>query len=210
VVRFVYAVNAWQRTQATIVWGLLLSSLSLCLSVSTSPASPAATRSTNDVAMVIPAGDFARTIGPGSLADPSGKNHSTQEIKGKVVVAIFSVPSMSQGEVQEKWAKLLVDQADTKVPDAVSLILIEDMSQAGMFKGAARTSMKKDFTDDSRPFLILDETGAVFKKFGVPRNHTEILIYDKTGSLRDVEIDLKDTKTTDKRIRAICGQLQAE
>ena len=39
------------------------------------------------------------------------------------------------------------------------------MSQAGMFKGMALDSMKKQFTPTSRPFLVLDQDGSFLKRF---------------------------------------------
>jgi hypothetical protein len=47
------------------------------------------------------------------------------------------------------------------------------------------------------------------KKFGVPRDQTVILIYDKKGKLRDVETNLKDQDGTVQRIKAIAKQLLA-
>jgi len=162
------------------------------------------------VEMNLPPGDYARSIGTRSISDPSGATHTKEEIKGKVVVAIFSAPNMSQGGRQEKWADLLANQPDTKVSDAVALFLVEDMSQAGMFKGMALDSMKKQFTPKSRPFLVLDQHGSVLKKFGVPRNKTVILIYDKKSNLRDVETDLDQQDLTIQRVKAITKRLLAE
>ena len=158
----------------------------------------------------IPSGYSKQRIGTIKLADPSGAFHSRSEIAGKVVVIIFSIPSMSQGDRQETWAGLLADNPKTKVSDAVGLVLIEDMSQAGMFKGIARDRMKKEFKPDSRPFLILDETGISRKRWGVPENKTQIMIYDKQGLLRDIETNLDLQDATLHRIQAITHQLLAE
>jgi len=163
-----------------------------------------------NVQMTIPQGYFARNIGKSSLTDPSGATHTRQDVAGKVVVAIFSDPTMSQGGAQEKWSDLLATQSDTKLPNEVALVLVEDMSEAGMFKGIALGDMKKQFAPHQRPFLILDQTGDVFKKFGVPRNTTCILTYDKKGKLRDVEVDLNDQATVIGRIKAITKELLAD
>ncbi len=165
------------------------------------------TRATG-VQMNIPPGSYAKTIGKTALADPSGTTHTRQDVAGKVVVAIFSAPNMTQGGQQEKWSDLLSTQPASKLPDKVALVLVEDMTQAGMFKGMALDSMKKQFTPHSRPFLILDQNGDVFKKFGVSKNKTEILIYDKTGKLRDVETNLADQSTTLQRIKSITADLE--
>ena len=58
--------------------------------------------------------------------------------------------------------------------------------------------------------MVLDETGSIFKKYGVPRDETEILIYDKKGVLRDVEAELDDSDKTVARIHSITRTLQAE
>jgi hypothetical protein len=162
------------------------------------------------VEMQVPPGDYVRQLGNGSLEDPSGAPHSRREAAGKVIVAIFSIPNMSQGGYQEKWANLLANQSDTKLPKSVFLVLFEDMAHAGMFKGVARSDLKQQFTKGSRPLVVLDETGAIFKKYGVPRDKTEILIYDKKGVLRDVEADLSDSDNTLVRIHSITHVLQAE
>lgn len=164
----------------------------------------------SDVQMIIPPGNYQHHLGTTKLADPSGTSHSRQEVAGKVVVAIFSAPNMSQGDRQQKWSDLLSTDPKAKVSDKVALILIEDMSQAGMFKGIARDDMKKEFKPDSRPFLIIDETGDVLKRFGVPHNKTEILIYDKKGTLRDVENNLDDQDLSVHRIKVITARLMAE
>jgi hypothetical protein len=161
-----------------------------------------------DDEMVVPPGNYTRQLGNGSLADPSGVAHTRREAKGQVIVAIFSIPNMSQGNYQEKWANLLAHQSDTKVSNRVFLVLFENMAQAGMFKGIARSDMKEQFTRGSRPLVVLDETGAIFKKYGVPPDKTEILIYDKTGALVDVEQNLNDTDTTVQRIHAIIRKLE--
>jgi hypothetical protein len=171
---------------------------------------PASAARADEVAMRVPPGSYARRLGATVLADPLGTPHTRRDAAGKVLVAIFSAPTMSQGGYQEKWSSLLADQPATRLPGEVMLVLFEDMSQAGMFQGMARDDMKKQFVKGSRPLLILDESGATFKKIGIPRNRTQILIYDKTGTLRDVEQDLGDVDATVRRIRAITRQLQAE
>ncbi|MDE1169747.1 MAG: hypothetical protein PW734_00835 [Verrucomicrobium sp.] len=163
-----------------------------------------------DVALHVPDGNYAHRFGGGVLKDPDGKTYTAGQLRGKVVVAIFSAPNISQGGTQERWADALATNPATKVPDSVALFLVEDMTQAGMFAGMARDSMKKSYTPGTRPILVLDETGAVFRKFGVKRNATELLIYDPHGALRDVETDLSDIPATAKRVRAICRMLQRE
>jgi hypothetical protein len=163
-----------------------------------------------DAPMQIPPGDYTQQLGNGSLDDPSGAAHTRRDATGKVIVAIFSIPNMSQGGYQEKWANLLAHQAGTKLPNSVFLVLFENMAQAGMFKGIARSDMKDQFTKGSRPLVVLDETGDIFKKYGVPTDKTEILIYDKKGKLRDVEQNLGDQDQTVHRLHVITRQLQSE
>lgn len=164
----------------------------------------------SEVKMTIPPGNYAHKLGTKPMEDPSGATHTKEEVAGKVVVAIFSDPNMSQGGRQEKWSDLLANNPKTKISDHIALVLVEDMSEAGMFRGMALDSMKKQFTPHSRPFLILDQDGSVFKKFGVPRNKTEILIYDKHGTLRDVETDLDKQDLTLSRVHAITKRLMED
>ena len=162
----------------------------------------------SDDDMVVPPGNYARHLGTGSLDDPSGVAHTPREAAGHVIVAIFSIPNMSQGGYQEKWSNLLAQQSDTKLPRSVFLVLFENMAQAGMFKGIARSDMKDQFTKGSRPLVVLDETGSIFKKYGVPPDKTEILVYDKKGKLVDVEQDLSNDDVTLRRLHAITRKLQ--
>jgi predicted transcriptional regulator len=84
------------------------------------------------------------------------------------------------------------------------------MTQAGLFKGIALSEMKKEFSPHDRPFLILDQDGAVVKKFGVTKDKTVVLIYDQKGKLRDVEENLGNQSAETNRIVAIAKQLQGD
>ncbi len=92
----------------------------------------------------------------------------------------------------------------------MALFLVEDLSQAGMFRGVALDSMKKQFTPHSRPFLILDQDGSILKKFGIAHNETAILIYDRHSRLRDVETDLDNQTVTVHRVKVITTRLLNE
>ena len=158
------------------------------------------------VSMNIPPGYSAQNLGTAALADPSGTTHTKQEVAGRVVVAIFSAPTPSQGDLQKQWSSVLA----AKLPASVAFILVEDMSEAGMFRGIALGDMKKEFSPRDRPFLILDQTGDFVKRFGVPRDKTVILIYDQKGDLRDVETNLGDQAATVSRVQAIVRRLRSE
>ena len=158
-----------------------------------------------NVAMKVPPGEHVPRVTVIGLKDPAGKLHTRQEVSGKVVVAIFSVPTSGQGDTQKKWSKLLAEQSN--VPSKAVLLLVEDMTQAGAFKGMAEGKMKSEFKPDSRPLLLLDEKGDVTKRFDVPKDKTEILIYDKKGTLRDVESKLDDEDATLHCIKTITAKL---
>jgi hypothetical protein len=162
----------------------------------------------DEARMCLPQGDYDHRLGMRGLDDPSGKEHTRRSVAGRVVVVIFSSPTWSQGGAQKRWAKILADDFRTRVPHRVALFLVEDMSQAGWFKGMAERRMRKQFTPTSRPLLLLDKTGHTSRKFGVKRDSTEILIFDKTGRLRDVETHLDDISVTTRRVRAICRELE--
>lgn len=165
------------------------------------------THSAQNVAMKVPAGEHTPPVTVIGLKDPAGKLHTRQEVSGKVVVAIFSVPTSGQGDTQKKWSKLLADKSN--VPSKAVLILVEDMTQAGAFKGMAQDKMKSAFKPDSRPLLLLDQKGDVTKRFDIPKGKTQILIFDKKSTLRDVEANLDSEDTTLHRVRAITAKLLA-
>lgn len=158
------------------------------------------------VSTTIPSGYIAKNLGKSVLADPTGVTHSKKEVAGRVVVAIFSAPTPSQGDLQKQWSSGLA----SALPSSVAFILVEDMTEAGMFKGIALSDMKSEFSPHDRPFLVLDQDGSVVKKFGVPKDKTVVLIYDTKGKLRDVEADLGNTSAATSRIVAIAKQLQAD
>jgi hypothetical protein len=125
---------------------------------------------------------FATSIPKGSLRDPQGVLHTSTGQLTQPVVAIFSVPSMAQGGNQEKWSQRLAEDPKTKLPKSVGFYLIEDMKQTG-FSEMARDRMKKEYGKGDRPILLLDETGAIGKEFGIPRNTTCILVYSRENRL---------------------------
>lgn len=125
---------------------------------------------------------FATSIPKGSLRDPQGILHTSTGQLAQPVVAIFSVPSMAQGGNQEKWSQCLAEDPKTKLPNSVGLYLIEDMKQSG-FSEMARDRMKKEYGKGDRPILLLDETGAIGKEFGIPRNTTCVLVYSRENKL---------------------------
>lgn len=160
------------------------------------------------VQMYLPPGEYAHRLTIGSLEDPLGARPSRHLLIGRVVVAIFSSPTWSRGGKQKRWAKTLANDPATRLPHWVSLFLIEDMSQAGWFKGMAERRMKRDFTPGSRPILLLDRTGIAFREAGVKRDSTEILIYDKNGKLRDEETQLDHVSQTLERAENITRRLE--
>jgi hypothetical protein len=144
------------------------------------------------------------------LIDPLGKKHSINQFLGKITVFIVSVPNMTQGKKQEKWARLLGEDPKTKLPDDVALILVEDISHAGFFKGLALSHIKKNFNENSRPFPVLDMNGTLTHELGVPKNTTQILIYDKSGNLYQVEKNLDNIELTLNRIHKAIQRLERE
>ncbi len=146
-------------------------------------------------------------VGRTPLKDPAGVSHTHLALEGRVGVVIFSVPDMSQGPSQRRWSAFLANDPASRVSDRVALVLVENMALAGAFSGEARDKMKEQFVTKKRPFLLLDETGETFRQFRIPRDRTEILIFDRSGTVRDVEQDLDDRAATIARIKAITSQL---
>jgi len=180
-------------------------SLALLLAFTTVDSSPAA----QPVVMNIPPGNYAKKMGNNAVEDPSGAMHTKQEVKGKVAVAIFITPNLSEG-VKRRWAYLLADKPSTRLPHSVALVMIQNIAAAGGFKKMPKDASKTDFIRGERPYTVLDYSGKVFKRFGITDKKTQILIFDKKGRLRDVEADLSDEALTLKRIRSIVATLEKE
>jgi hypothetical protein len=145
----------------------------------------------------------------GRLQDPDGVGHKDLDIPGRVGVVIFSVPDMSQGPSQRRWSDLLARDPKDKISDRIGLVLVENMAAAGAFRDDAQDDMKQQFATRKRPFLLLDETGETFKRYGIPRDRTVILIFDQSGTLRDVEENLDDRDATLSRIKTFTTQLMS-
>jgi predicted transcriptional regulator len=114
-----------------------------------------------------------------TLPDPRGEMHSSAQLIANGLVVIVSSPILHDKTPQEKWSRLLVE---TKGNHQASLILIEDLS-ASEFQGIARQEMKKDWQPGSLPLLLEDKTGRTSGAFGVGKESTKVLVYDKNGNL---------------------------
>lgn len=125
---------------------------------------------------------FPSSIPAASLKDPLGNIHTSTGKLAQPVVVIFSVPSMAQGGNQKGWANALGADPKTKLPKSVGFYLVENMSQAG-FGSVARDEMKKKYRLGDRPVLLLDEDGSESKTFGIPRNSTCVLVYNRSNKL---------------------------
>ena len=113
------------------------------------------------------------------LKDPYDKEHSATAFKGKPTVLILTIPNVKHGDRQSRWSRWLKKKG---WPDSVNFVLVQDMSQSNV-KDKARASMKKKFKPDTKPLLLLDETGAVRRSFRVQNDETVLLIFDKTGKV---------------------------
>lgn len=129
---------------------------------------------------------YLSSIPAGALPDPHGRIHTTEGKLTRPIVAIFSVPNLSQGSIQEKWAKELSENPETKLPDDVGLYLIEDMKEA-TFKKTARKEMQKQYKSGDNPIVLIDENGTYRKKFRVPKGETCVLIYNHKNQLQHVQ-----------------------
>ena len=145
-----------------------------------------------------------------TLQDPAGKPHHRLAVDGKIGVVIFSVPDMSQGPSQRRWSRILASDPSSRLPDSVALVLVENMALSGPFRDEARDDMQKQFTAKKRPFLLLDESGNVSKRFGILRDRTEVLIFDQKGQLRDVEDNLDNRDQVEARIKSVVAGLNAK
>jgi hypothetical protein len=141
---------------------------------------------------------YLKSIPAGSLPDPHGKIYKTDGKLSRPVIAIFSVPDWSQGPIQDKWAKQLVDNPETKLPDHVGLYLIEDMSGT-MFREIARKEITKQYISGDRPIILIDEQGTYRKRFNVDKGETCVLVYDQNNQLRLIE----KGKATDEAVKNI-------
>jgi hypothetical protein len=135
-------------------------------------------------AQTVPSG-YRTSIPVGSLRDPQNMVHAFNGKLTRPIVAIFSIPNMSQGGTQERWASALADDPGTRLPDTVGLFLVEDMVTG--FSDLARKEMKKQYVPGQRPVVLLDEDSAIREKFGVAKGKTCVLVYSRENKLAYVQ-----------------------
>jgi hypothetical protein len=150
------------------------------------------------------ASSYRASIPVGSLRDPHTILHSFNGNLTRPVVAIFSIPTMSQGGIQERWAEALADDPKTRLPDSVGLYLVEDMV-TGM-REVARKQMKKQYKSGQRPVVLLDEDSAIREKFGIPKGKTCVLVYSRQNRLV-LAVEGKPTPEAVGKVRAAIQNL---
>lgn len=114
-----------------------------------------------------------------SLPDPGGTYHSSNEIAKNGLVLVVTAPTLHDKSSQEGWDKYLVQ---TMPKGRSKLVFIEDMSVSS-FKGIALKDMKKDWSPNIPPLLLIDNSGSTRKLLGVGRDETKVFVYDKNGKL---------------------------
>jgi len=138
-----------------------------------------------------------------TLKDPAGGEHTQESVLKNVskgLVVIVTIPNAKHGPMQSRWQSKLTKK---NWPEGMKMLLIEDLSQAGMVKDKALKGMKEGFKPDKEPLLLVDENGAVRRTFRVEQDATVCLVFDKTGKLVHFEDTQSSLDGTEPSVEAV-------
>jgi hypothetical protein len=136
------------------------------------------------------------------LNDPLGRSFSHLELGARGAVIVVTAPCLSQGDAQFAW-----DDAFKKAKPAVegpAIAMLEDMSQS-WFRPAVLARMKESYNKTARVLLLLDESGATRKSFGVPENATIAFAFNAEGKLVHVEKGAGTVERVQRLLKAAAG-----
>ncbi len=117
------------------------------------------------------------------LLDPLGTEFSHEQLTPRGVVLIVTAPTQAQADAQQAWRDAL--HLHAKYTTGPAVVMIEDMSQSWV-RPLVLARMKQVY----RPggiVLLLDESGATHKSFGVAENSTVAFAFTRGGKLGAVE-----------------------
>ena len=117
------------------------------------------------------------------LLDPLGTEFNDEQFKNRGVVLIATAPIKDQGDAQQAWHDALEAHADKTGP---AVVMLEDMSQS-WFRPIVLARMTELHRPGAPIVLLLDESGATRKNFGVAENATVVFAFSPAGKLVAVE-----------------------
>jgi len=118
------------------------------------------------------------------LPDQYGTEFADEPLKARGVVLVVTAPIAAQGDAQRAWHDALGASAADKSGPAVAML--EDMSQS-WFRPMVVAEMKRQHPSGAPILLLLDESGATRKAFGVAENATVAFAFAPGGKLVAVE-----------------------
>jgi len=149
------------------------------------------------------AGGYPESVPAFTLNDPAGGSHTNESVLKDIpkgLVVIVTIPNAKHGPMQSRWQSKLMKK---NWPEGMKMLLIEDLSQSGMVKDKAQKGMKDGFKPGKEPLLLVDETGAVRRTFGVEQDMTVCLVFDKTGKLVHSEDAQSSLEGTEPSVEAV-------
>ena len=158
-------------------------------------------------------GNYLEKIPDFTLKDPAAGSHTGESLlkdTKKGLVVIVTIPNAKHGPMQSRWQSKLMKK---NWPEGMKMVLLEDLSQAGMVKEKAEKGMKDGFKPGKEPLLLVDETGEVRRTFGVGQDMTVCLIFDPKGNLVHAEDGQSSIESTEpsvdvvQRVQKILGKM---
>ena len=118
------------------------------------------------------------------LFDPLDTEFTDARLKPRGVVVVATAPTKAQGDAQEAWHQAF--EAQTVDQTGPAVVMLEDMSQS-WFRPIVIARMKERYRPGAPITLLLDESGATRRAFGVPENATVAFAFAPGGRLVAVE-----------------------
>lgn len=144
------------------------------------------------------ASTWPETLPSLKLKDPLDAEFTDAHFKPRGLVLVATSPIESQGRTQQAWHAELSTHVDRSGP---ALVMLEDLSQS-WFRPLVLAKMREEYRRGAPIVLLLDESGATRRAFGVAENATVAFAFDRSGKLAAVETGAPTPERTRKLLDA--------
>jgi hypothetical protein len=152
------------------------------------------------------AGNYAARVPDFEVPDVMGVSHKARQLyRSNGAVIMLTVPNLTQYEKQKRWARWLKKEG-YPTSNGPRCILLQDISQQPSYRERVTKMMREKAEEEKHLVMIMDEGGALRKKFGVLENETVILVVDADGKVIHHEAD--DVEPELESARRVAAQLQ--
>lgn len=157
-------------------------------------------------------GEYVPQVPEFSLKDPRGEAHTSASLyANNGMLIMLTAPNLTQYEKQKRWEKYIAKQR-WPLNNAPRRVLLEDLSQQETFKERVRSMMAEKYDPQGELMVIVDEDGAVRRRFGVQNNETVLLLVDASGKVIHHEADFvePDMDSAKRLVGQVCELAESQ